>query len=128
MRDIDRREFLKHSADAAGSVVGGFAALNAMMFDPSGRRRRRHRPIAGLGEGGYGKLRKAGPELALPEGFSYTVFGVEGSIMSDGHVTPGRHDGMCAFPLENGKIRLLRNHEVENQPAADAAIGDMATA
>jgi secreted PhoX family phosphatase len=128
MRDIDRREFLRYSADAAGRAVVGFAALNAVMFDPSGRRRRRHRPIAGLGDGGYGKLRKAGPELALPEGFSYNVFGVEGSIMSDGYTTPGRHDGMGAFPLSNGKIRLMRNHEVENQPAADAAVGDMATA
>jgi secreted PhoX family phosphatase len=128
MRDLDRREFLKYSADVAGRAVAGFAALNATMLYPSGRLRRKHRPIAGQGDGGYGKLRKAGPELALPEGFSYHVFGVEGLFMSDGYPTPGRHDGMCAFPLPNGNIRLLRNHEVENNPAPDAAIGDPAVA
>ncbi len=49
-------------------------------------------------------------------------------MMADGCATPGRHDGMCAFPLANGNIRLVRNHEVENSPAADAAIGDTSTA
>lgn len=127
MSDLDRRQFLKYSADAAGCSLAGFAALHAIMFAP-GRFPPTHRPVARLGDGGYGKLERAGPELALPRGFSYHVLGVEGSDMSDGYPTPGRHDGMCALPLPNGNIRLIRNHEVENTPAPGAAIGNPAAA
>ncbi len=46
--------------------------------------------------------------------------------MTDGKRTPARHDGMAAFPLPNGNIRLIRNHEVDNAPAMNACIGDPA--
>jgi uncharacterized protein len=49
--------------------------------------------------------------LALPEGFTYTVLGRQGSRMTDGHLTPTHHDGMAAF-LVSGKLRLVRNHEI----------------
>lgn len=75
------------------------------------------RPTAGAGDGAYGPLYPAGPELALPEGFQYVRLGVEGSMMSDGNPTPRAHDGMAAFPLPNGNIRLIRNHEVRTPPA-----------
>jgi secreted PhoX family phosphatase len=32
-------------------------------------------------------------------------------VMSDGHATPGGHDGMAAFGV-GGKVRLVRNHEL----------------
>jgi secreted PhoX family phosphatase len=35
--------------------------------------------------------------------------------MTDGFPTPGAHDGMAAFPLPNGNIRLIRNHELSLQ-------------
>ena len=35
--------------------------------------------------------------LALPKGFDYAVFGVAGSLMTDGNVTPNAHDGMGCF-------------------------------
>jgi uncharacterized protein len=60
---------------------------------------------------GYGPLEDMG-ELALPAGFRFSVLGEAGRRMSDGHVTPGRHDGMAAYPGPNGTVRLLRNHEV----------------
>jgi hypothetical protein len=40
---------------------------------------------------GYGPLSKAGKQLALPRGFSYTTFGEVGTPISDGHPTPGCH-------------------------------------
>jgi secreted PhoX family phosphatase len=42
--------------------------------------------------------------------------------MSDGFPTPGAHDGMAAFPLPNGNVRLIRNHELGGrEPGAPLA-------
>lgn len=49
--------------------------------------------------------------LAVPPDFQYTVLGRTGKLMSDGHLTPGAHDGMAAFQVK-GQLRLVRNHEV----------------
>ena len=84
----------------------------------------RPRTLAQEGEGGYGRLEPAGPELALPAGFTYRMFGVEGTIMSDGRPTPKAHDGMAAFPLPNGNIRLVRNHEDRDTPNRAVLKGD----
>ena len=112
MHRLDRRKFLKDAAIYSGALLApslpGLGRVVETTLGGAG---------AGLpgwwdgGAGGYGPLREAGPDLALPEGFSYSVFGVEGSEMSDGAVTPGAHDGMAAFALPNGNIRLVRNHE-----------------
>lgn len=50
--------------------------------------------------------------LALPKGFEYISYGWTGDVMSDGIRTPGSHDGMAAFLREDGKIALVRNHEL----------------
>ncbi len=86
--------------------MSGFAALQGFPMGCSPAR------VARAGEGSYGPLQAAGPDLALPPGFQYRKFGVTGSLMSDGFPTPAAHDGMAAFPLPNGNIRLIRNHEV----------------
>ncbi len=112
----------------AGRGVAGFAALNVLGFGVSAPGRDTDRLIAGLGQGGYGPLKRAGRELRLPEGFSYRVIGIEGSPMADGNPTPPRHDGMAAFQLPNGNIRLIRNHEVDDPPAYNACIGDPSAA
>ena len=44
--------------------------------------------------------------------------------MSDGVATPLAHDGMAAFPLPNGNIRLIRNHEVRRR-ARSAEVPDL---
>jgi len=108
-----------------GGAVAGVSALQALTSCASLGNRR---VLAGVGDGGYGPLKDAGPELALPRGFQYRVLCVEGQKMSDGYRAPGEHDGMCAFPLPNGNIRLIRNHEVQNAPSLNAAMGDPATA
>ena len=73
------------------------------------------RPSAGPGSSarGLGPLRKAGRELALPPGFSYTAFGRVGAPMSDGLPTPGAHDGMALFEEGPHRLRLIRNHEID---------------
>ncbi len=133
MTALNRRDFLRGSATAAGRAVAGLTALNAFSSSSSGSSgvasaNAAVRPEAQAGQGGYGRLHEAGPELLLPKGFSYRVIGVEDSMMSDGHKTPGRHDGMAAFPLPNGNIRLIRNHEVDNPPALNACLGSPLTA
>lgn len=50
--------------------------------------------------------------LDLPEGFSYRVLSQRGKPMSDGLTTPGLPDGMAAFPGPDGKVILVRNHEL----------------
>src|SRR5687768_4636934 len=107
MSRLDRRTFLKNSTALSGAVLApslaGLVACVPTASQPgiptpsptsTGTRRGR--------EGGYGPLRPAGPELALPEGFSYLKFGVEGTMMYDGNRTPGGHDGMAAFAMPNG--------------------------
>ncbi|WP_432840813.1 alkaline phosphatase PhoX [Dactylosporangium sp. CA-092794] len=62
---------------------------------------------------GYGPLAPAGKELALPAGFTYRTFGAAGTRMSDGLVTPGCHDGQAVFDAGRGRVRLIRNHEID---------------
>ncbi|MFN2315739.1 MAG: alkaline phosphatase PhoX [Gemmatimonadales bacterium] len=83
---------------------------------------------AGLGDGGYGPLSARTPELALPDGFTCTVLSRNGQPMSTGMPTPGAFDGMAAFPMPNGRIRLLRNHENRDTPAESRVKGDGARA
>ena len=114
---INRRAFLAQSARVAGGGLAAFGALQWVACE-------RGAPVAATV--GYGPLQKAGSDLALPAGFQYRVFGVEGTEMSDGRPTPPLHDGMAAFPLHNGNIRLIRNHEVGIEPGA--AFGEPARA
>ena len=68
---------------------------------------------------GYGPLRAAADGatglrlLEIPEGFRYVSFSWRGDRLDDGRVTPGAHDGMAAFAAPDGRIRLIRNHEVD---------------
>jgi secreted PhoX family phosphatase len=131
MADHSRRAFLRRSASAAGAALmapslSGLVArsrgiLPATTTGPAFRR-------AGLGQGGYGPLRPAGPELALPEGFSYAVLSSTGKPMSDGHATPCGFDGMAAFALPNGNVRLIRNHENRDAPGTAVVKGDASKA
>ncbi len=125
MKDIDRRKFLLGMAAAGGTLAPSLQGLVAYgQRAPAGGAR----PVAAAGAGAYGPLRPAGPELALPEGFRYVTLGVEGSTMSDGNPTPRAHDGMAAFPLPNGNIRLVRNHEDRSPPPTATLHGPAETA
>ena len=57
---------------------------------------------------------KADPRrlLDLPDGYQYTVVSRAGELMNDGLRVPYAHDGMAAFPGEDGRIVLICNHEI----------------
>jgi hypothetical protein len=117
MGNIHRRRFLQGAAGAATAVAlggpfQGFTALAATGRD----RQNVLGPVADLRDG---KVR-----LHLPEGFAYRSFhdtdlpAGSSVVLDDGTVLPGRHDGMGAFPLANGNVMLVRNHEVNGPFAA----------
>jgi uncharacterized protein len=118
---LDRRAFLQASSSLV--ALPGLGALAARI----GLEGADLAPNAGLQAGGYGPLRPVKCSnsdetiLSLPEGFQYTVFGRTGAMMADGKPTPAAHDGMAAFDHQ-GKIRLVRNHEVRNRPGAGGAV------
>jgi secreted PhoX family phosphatase len=50
--------------------------------------------------------------LDLPEGFSYRILEREGDLMTDGYRMPGLPDAMGCFSRADGKLVLMRNHEL----------------
>src|SRR6478736_4028992 len=105
---LSRREVLAMSGAGLASIgIGGAFAVPAAALSPDARR-------PGFPTvRGYGPLKKAGRELALPDGFSYTTFGRVGATMSDGRDTPGAHDGMGLFKEGQHRLRIIRNHELD---------------
>ena len=116
-RRLDRRQFLSGAACLA--MAGPLSAWQ-QRFAHGGR------PMARPGEG-YGRIRAAAdqatglPLLELPDGFTYTSFGWRGDRLADGRVTPGAHDGMAAFAGAGGRVRLVRNHELDEDLGAFGA-------
>lgn len=50
--------------------------------------------------------------LDLPKGFSYKIVSQYGQLMSDGRQVPNSADGMGCTTLADGRICLMRNHEL----------------
>lgn len=50
--------------------------------------------------------------LDLPEGYRYTIVSRAGATMADGLRVPHAHDGMAAFPGDDGRVILVCNHEL----------------
>lgn len=75
---------------------------------------------------GYGPL-QADPNglLDLPKGFSYRVISEFRGTMSDGNHVPDRADGMGCFAMPDGKIALVRNHELKANHFDDGPFGDV---
>jgi secreted PhoX family phosphatase len=103
---ISRKAFLAGGAAGAAMLAfgqgGPLHALSAQAAE--GRAPRR--------AVGYGPLvRSNGPDLLLPEGFSYRIISRQGQPMDDGNPTPGIFDGMGTFRGRRGTTILIRNHE-----------------
>ena len=93
---LDRRRFLQTIAVAAITPAASAAT---------------DRTVANANLG-FGKLR-SDPDgiLDLPQNFSYQVISRHGEEMDDGLLVPARHDGMAAFPGNDGSVVLVCNHE-----------------
>jgi secreted PhoX family phosphatase len=124
MPSSSRRAFLQQGLSGtlalAPSIQGLITRAQAATLRPE-----RLNAVRGTG---YGPLFNVGPELALPAGFSCSVLSYTGKPMSDGSATPGAFDGMAAFPLPNGHVRLIRNHENRDRPWNTRPKGDPAKA
>ena len=115
---IERRTVLKGGAAVAGGALmaGPFQGLVAA-------------PAGALGAPAFRGLRPIPDQrdgavrLHLPEGFSYRSFhDTESPVtLDDGTMLPGRHDGMAAFAGEDGRVVLVRNHEVNGPGPAFGA-------
>jgi secreted PhoX family phosphatase len=63
---------------------------------------------------GYGNLvSDANGLLDLPEGFNYQIISKFNDLMSDGMTVPNKADGMGCLPLDDERVVLIRNHELE---------------
>lgn len=51
--------------------------------------------------------------LDLPKGFNYRIISRKGELMNDGYSVPGQPDGMAAFAGQDGRVILIRNHELQ---------------
>ncbi|MGB5258195.1 MAG: alkaline phosphatase PhoX, partial [Woeseiaceae bacterium] len=101
---LNRRRFLKSIAAAALAPAATQSCAAAGLW--SGLRADR------------GKI------LDLPDDFSYRVISRAGDLMDDGFRVPAAHDGMAAFAGDNGRIVLIRNHEMQTQWAERSAFRD----
>jgi uncharacterized protein len=116
---IDRRGFL----GIGGAFAGGMAVttpFKALLANTRDSEAQKHKGPARRGcSPDYGPLSPVRdqttglPLLLLPEGFEYLTFGWTKDVMSDGTPTPAAHDGMATFPARNGRVRIVRNHEID---------------
>ena len=120
---LDRRNFLRHTARYAGGALiaapslAGLAACNDV--DPLAPGDRPALARARRGAGGYGPLVPAGNGLpySIPAGFTLREISRAGDPLRRPGATgrvPNAHDGMAAFPMANGNVRLIRNHEIRD--------------
>ncbi|MFN3818228.1 alkaline phosphatase PhoX [Blastomonas sp.] len=66
--------------------------------------------------------------LDLPPGYAYRVISRAGDRMDDGHVVGDRADGMGCFALGNGRVALVRNHELQVKHHGTGPFGSRAVA
>jgi uncharacterized protein len=119
---MHRRSFLKNTAVAAAAAP--FTALIARTSAQEPRRVRRghtagYGPLFATNDGSTGL-----PLLMLPEGFKYVSLGWAGDLLDNSLPTPSAHDGMAAFAAGNGRVRLVRNHEMGRGLPFSSAVYD----
>lgn len=134
---MERRVFLRRLTSAGGGAM--LTPSLAGLISWNGRSGTAE-PDAGRGPGGrsrrtaspfikpYGELAASPdcPEIEIPESFRCVRLGSGGvaSTVRDGLTVPNAFDGMAAFPLPNGNIRLIRNHEMVDKADGAKPIGE----
>lgn len=98
---MDRRSFLQMTGVAFTAFSASGCVTRPLPDQPFARAR------------GYGELNRD-PQglLDLPAGFSYKVLSSLGDAMADGAKVPDKADGMGCFDLGDGRLALVRNHEL----------------
>lgn len=102
MADLKRRRLLA----GAGAGLLAFGGLRTLMHGA---------PVQAAADiyWRFGSLKRDPDKvLDLPDGFSYRVLSRVGERMDDGLRVPARHDGMAAFAGRDGRVVLIRNHEL----------------
>ncbi len=99
--DNSRRNFIRNT----GFVSLGFLGLNQCVLSGC---KVNSDPAFGFGP----LLRRDGDILSLPKNFVAKVISRKGDRMSDGLYSPGNHDGMGVFDQKDGRLLLVRNHEL----------------
>ena len=120
---MDRRVFLGRLASAGTTAMltpslSGLVNWNRV-GDPA-------RPPVGYHPYGHLMTSPDCPELEIPESFRCIRLSSGGvaSTVRDGLTVPNAFDGMAAFPLPNGNVRLIRNHEMVDEADQGRAIGE----
>lgn len=130
MEQVDRRQFLWRGAQYAGgavaasSLAGLIACNDATVVGVDGEPRLNRAPRGG---GGYGPIAAdpGGLPFLIPAGFTLRQVSRAGDAMkrAGAGTVPNAFDGMAAFPMANGNIRLIRNHEIRDGVANTVAMG-----
>jgi len=129
-QQVDRRAFLRSGVKLTGtalavSSLAGLAACNdAAVVEPDGALRLVRAPRGG---GGYGPIAvdPGGLPFLIPAGFTLAQISRSGDAMQrpNAGVVPNALDGMAAFPMANGNVRLVRNHEIRDNTANSVPMG-----
>lgn len=120
---ISRRQFFGQTARfGSGAIFApSIVGLTAWSKEACGRT-----PAPATGDG-YGELIQSpeAPELWIPRGFRCIRISETGkpSAADPSFIVPNAIDGMAAFPLPNGNVRLIRNHELGDEAARARPIG-----
>lgn len=100
--NASRRHFLRHSA----AVTTGFFGLDQFLASSAAASE-----VPRIDP--WGPLQKDPHRIIdLPKGFQFRVLSRTGDKMNDGFKVPGQPDGMAAFPGKDGRVVLVRNHEI----------------
>jgi secreted PhoX family phosphatase len=114
---MNRRRFLQTLATGSGALAAPLDALAARLRSAGLKSsiELEYEPLAPVEDETTGL-----PLLRLPRGFRYLSFGWRGDRLATGAPTPVAHDGMAAFAGQDGRVLLVRNHEVTTGPLIDA--------
>ena len=122
---LGRRKFLSQLASAGG--LAAFApSLTGLVACANGRRGEADDPGSWIIEP-YGPLVRSPdcPELEIAEHLRCVRLSSGGvpSPVREGFLVPNAFDGMAAFPMANGNVRLIRNHEMSDPADSSRPIG-----